>query len=75
MSGFLLLVSRFPDSNWGPSIYKIVALPTELKRHWGNGRTKLLLLYTSIFYSKLKSFLLIFFLYTFEHFVFVFFDV
>ena len=24
--------SRFPDLNWGPSIYKIVALPTELKR-------------------------------------------
>lgn len=25
--------SRFPDSNWGPTVYKTVALPTELKRH------------------------------------------
>ena len=32
---FSFLVSRFPDLNWGPSIYKIVALPTELKRHRG----------------------------------------
>ena len=24
--------SRFPDSNWGPTVYKTVALPTELKR-------------------------------------------
>ena len=26
--------SRLPDSNWGPSIYKIVALPTELRRRY-----------------------------------------
>src|SRR3989344_8164579 len=24
--------SRLPDSNWGPSLYKRVALPTELRR-------------------------------------------
>jgi hypothetical protein len=32
MGGFLFVWSRFSDSNRGPSIYKIGALPTELKR-------------------------------------------
>src|SRR3989338_3000056 len=29
-------LSRLPDSNWGPSLYKRVALPTELRWHIDN---------------------------------------
>ncbi len=54
------LMSRLPDLNWGPSIYKIVALPTELRRQYYFLHLLIQMFFSLYAFTQTTSFFLVF---------------